>query len=188
MGDLAVIYRLWSRSAENVLRIASSTVAPVSAEDQAKDETVNDPFAMSAKSVPKGADAPAKDDTVKPSALVTSLSTKHLFITQWRIVEGLLHSCLDLADAQAVLGSPRECEFYLKQTSLIAKAVRSSGFQARAATKMAELQARRRKFEESKAQLEEAEALLHPVSCGLSCRVNANALKSHRCPDQTGSR
>jgi hypothetical protein len=71
---------------------------------------------------------------------------------------------LDLASANAYRGTVRDCEYFLQQAALVADAVKSEIFTSRVKTRLAQLQFRLRRYEESANKLGEASTGLKGVS------------------------
>nr|XP_018264106.1 uncharacterized protein I303_03986 [Kwoniella dejecticola CBS 10117]OBR86264.1 hypothetical protein I303_03986 [Kwoniella dejecticola CBS 10117] len=166
--QLSASFRLFSRAADAICRIASDAPRAPATGPVDKAVTEDDPFGAplppSAKPKIDGADEPSKDTkSANAQANQTSFSGKHLSAYQWNIAFSLLSTTLDLSNAFAYRGTVKDCEYFLKLAAGIAEVVKSDIMQARIESKQAELYFRMRKFEQMGEKLESANTALNTI-------------------------
>nr|XP_019013302.1 uncharacterized protein I206_01368 [Kwoniella pini CBS 10737]OCF52083.1 hypothetical protein I206_01368 [Kwoniella pini CBS 10737] len=164
--QLSASFRLLSRAADAICRIAASVPGPSTPADKAitEDDPFGAPLPPSAKPKVDGADEPSKDSKIAKTQLNQStFNGKHLSAYQWNIACSLLNTILDLSNAFAYRGTVKECEYFLNLALGMAETVKSDVLQARIQSKQAELCFRMRKFEEMGEKLENANTALHAI-------------------------
>nr|XP_019042993.1 hypothetical protein I302_08702 [Kwoniella bestiolae CBS 10118]OCF21923.1 hypothetical protein I302_08702 [Kwoniella bestiolae CBS 10118] len=158
---LSASFRLFSRAADAICRIAStSATSPKAIED---DDPFGAPLPPSSKPKLDGADEPSKDSKTPLPSQTTQFTGKHLHSFQWHIASSLLSTTLDLSNAFAYRGTVRDSEYFLKVAHGIAGAVKSDVILARVGAKEAELNFKMRKWEVVGEKLEEAAGALNAI-------------------------
>jgi hypothetical protein len=157
--SLNVAYRLWSRAASGISRIAAN--APEEQETGEVGVAVEPASTASPESTapPPSTTSPAASTSKTPKQSFC-LSGKHLGGLQWYYALGVFDSTLDLVAALAQRGTVKECEYYLAQAKGMAPAIRSTALDARVSGQTAALDARKTKFESSADNLRRAAEVL----------------------------
>ncbi|OCF72123.1 hypothetical protein I204_07388 [Kwoniella mangroviensis CBS 8886] len=159
---LSASFRIFSRAADAICRITSSSPAsPKSTTDT--DDPFGVPLPPSAKPKIDGADEPSKDSQIAPPSQTTHFTGKHLHSFQWHIASSLLSTTLDLSNAFAYRGTVRDCEYFLRIAGGVAGAVKSDVILARVGAKEAELNFRMKKWEVVGEKLEGAASALNAI-------------------------
>ncbi|GMK55720.1 hypothetical protein CspeluHIS016_0207760 [Cutaneotrichosporon spelunceum] len=138
LAHLTVAYRLWGRAAAGVAQIAASSAQEPDAAEEAS------------------AEGTSKSKGKKPFCFVG----KRLGGLQWYFAESLFEATFDIALALAEQGSVKECEYYLLQARGMVASVRSSTLDARTASRTAEFETRRLRFDKTIEQIDHAISVL----------------------------
>nr|XP_019002345.1 uncharacterized protein I203_04824 [Kwoniella mangroviensis CBS 8507]OCF65806.1 hypothetical protein I203_04824 [Kwoniella mangroviensis CBS 8507] len=159
---LSASFRIFSRAADAICRITSSSPASPKSTTNT-DDPFGVPLPPSAKPKIDGADEPSKDSQIAPPSQTTHFTGKHLHSFQWHIASSLLSTTLDLSNAFAYRGTVRDCEYFLRIAGGVAGAVKSDVILARVGAKEAELNFRMKKWEVVGEKLEGAASALNAI-------------------------